>query len=167
MHSYRWGKFQQPVKPGDDNAHWFEMLGLQSTGHGPQQPIAIKFTDKEHPITKGMADWTTVNEELYNNVQVLTGKGLANGTQNSPERKDKAGKVVPAKETTAMVAWTNEYGPKKTRIFSTTIGHNNATVEDARYLDMVARAVLWSVNKIDANGKALPGYEAKKVEATK
>jgi type 1 glutamine amidotransferase len=109
-----------------------------------------------------MADWTTINEELYNNVQVLTGKAIANGTQSTPERKDKAGKVIPAKETTAIVAWTNEYGPKKTRIFSTTIGHNNATVEDARYLDMVARAVLWSVNKIDANGKALPGYEAKK-----
>ena len=162
MHSYRWGKFQQPVKAGDDNSHWYEMLGLQSTGHGAQLPIAIKFTDKDSPITKGMADWTTINEELYNNVQVLTGKGLANGTQKVPEKKDKAGKVTPAKDTTNIVAWTNEYGPKKTRIFSTTIGHNNATVEDARYLDMVARAVLWSVNKIDADGKALPGYEAKK-----
>jgi len=162
MHSYRWGKFQQPVKAGDDNSHWYEMLGLQSTGHGAQLPIAIKFTDKDSPITKGMADWTTINEELYNNVQVLTGKGLATGTQTTPEKKDKAGKVSPAKENTTIVAWTNEYGPKKTRIFSTTIGHNNATVEDARYLDMVARAVLWSVNKIDADGKALPGYEAKK-----
>ena len=150
------------MKAGDDNSHWYEMLGLQSTGHGAQLPIAIKFTDKDSPITKGIADWTTVNEELYNNVQVLTGKGLANGTQTTPEKKDKAGKVSPAKESTTIVAWTNEYGPKKTRIFSTTIGHNNATVEDARYLDMVSRAVLWSVNKIDADGKALPGYEAKK-----
>ncbi|MEY4403487.1 MAG: hypothetical protein RIR91_1522, partial [Verrucomicrobiota bacterium] len=115
MHSYRWGKFQQPVKAGDDNSHWYEMLGLQSTGHGAQLPIAIKFTDKEHPITKGMADWTTINEELYNNVQVLTGKGVATGTQTTPEKKDKAGKVTPAKENTTIVAWTNEYGPKKTR----------------------------------------------------
>jgi len=167
MHSYRWGKFQQPVKVGDDNAHWYEMLGLQSTGHGPQLPIAIKFTDKEHPITKGVADWTTINEELYNNVQVLGGKGLANGTQvqKTAEKKDKDGKVTaPAKETSSekIVAWTNEYGPKKTRIFSTTIGHNNATVADDRYLDMVARAVLWSVNKLDADGKPLAGYGAKK-----
>ena len=162
MHSYRWGKFQQPVKAGDDNAHWYEMLGLQSTGHGPQLPIAIKFTDKEHPVTKGLADWTTTNEELYNNVQVLTGKSLATGTQTAPEKKDKAGKVIPAKETTNIVAWTNEYGPKKTRIFSTTIGHNNKTVEDERYLDLVARAVLWSVDKIDAEGKPVAGYGAKK-----
>jgi type 1 glutamine amidotransferase len=158
MHSYRWGNFRQPVKAGDDNASWYEMLGLQSTGHGPQQPIAITFTDKSHPVTTGLADWTTVNEELYNNVQVLTAKTLATGLQKVPEKKDKKGKVTPASEATAIVAWTNEFGPKKTRIFSTTIGHNNATVEDARYLDLVARAVLWSAGKLEADGKPSAGF---------
>ena len=166
MHCYRWGKFQQPVKVGDDNSHWYEMLGLQSTGHGAQLPIAIKFTDHDSPITKGLQDWTTVNEELYNNIQVLTGKALANGTQvqKTAEKKDKDGKVTPAKETTTekIVAWTNEYGPKKTRIFSTTIGHNNATVQDERYLQLVTRGLLWAVDKIDANGNPAPGYGAKK-----
>jgi type 1 glutamine amidotransferase len=158
MHSYRWGNYRQPVKAGDDNASWYEMLGLQSTGHGPQQPIAITFTDKSHPITTGLADWTTINEELYNNVQVLGAKTLATGLQKIPEKKDKKGKVTPASEANAIVAWTNEFGPKKTRIFSTTIGHNNATVEDARYLDLVARAVLWSAGKLEADGKASAGF---------
>ena len=158
MHSYRWGNFRTPVKAGDDNASWYEMLGLQSTGHGPQQPIAITFTDKSHPVTAGLADWTTVNEELYNNVQVLTAKTLATGNQKIPEKKDKKGKVTPASEANAIVAWTNEFGPKKTRIFSTTIGHNNATVEDARYLDLVGRAVLWSAGKLEADGKPSAGF---------
>lgn len=158
MHSYRWGNYKEPVKAGADNASWFEMLGLQSTGHGPQQPIAIAFTDKENPIVKGLADWTTVNEELYNNVQILTGKGLASGTQNIPEKKDKKGKVSPAQVVTSVVVWTNEFGANKTRIFSTTIGHNNATVEDARYLDLVARGLLWSVNKLEADGKPAAGF---------
>ena len=158
MHSYRWGNYRTPVKAGDDNASWYEMLGLQSTGHGPQQPIAITFTDKSHPITTGLADWTTINEELYNNVQVLGAKTLATGLQKVPEKKDKKGKVTPASEANAIVAWTNEFGPKKTRIFSTTIGHNNATVEDARYLDLVARAVLWSAGKLEADGKPSAGF---------
>ena len=158
MHSYRWGNYREPVKAGADNASWFEMLGLQSTGHGPQQPIAIAFTDKDSPIVKGLADWTTVNEELYNNVQILTAKTLAKGTQKIPERKDKKGKVTPAQEVTAVVVWTNEFGPKKTRIFSTSIGHNNATVEDARYLDLVARGLLWSVGKLEDDGKAAAGF---------
>ena len=158
MHSYRWGNFRTPVKAGDDNASWYEMLGLQSTGHGPQQPIAITFTDKSHPITTGLADWTTINEELYNNVQILGAKTLATGNQKIPEKKDKKGKVTPASEANAIVAWTNEFGPKKTRIFSTTIGHNNATVEDARYLDLVGRAVLWSAGKLEADGKPSAGF---------
>jgi len=158
MHSYRWGSFKEPVKAGADNASWYEMLGLQSTGHGPQQPIAITFTDKSHPVTTGLADWTTINEELYNNVQILGAKTLATGLQKVPEKKDKKGKVTPASEANAIVAWTNEFGPKKTRIFSTTIGHNNATVEDARYLDLVARAVLWAAGKLEADGKPSAGF---------
>lgn len=159
MHSYRWGNYKAAVKPGDNNASWFEMLGLQSSGHGPQQPIAIAYTDKSHPIATGLADWTTINEELYNNVQILTGKPLATGTQKGVEKKDKkTGQVIPAKDTTSVVVWTNEFGPNKTRIFSTTIGHNNATVEDARYLDLVARGVLWSVGKLEADGKPSAGF---------
>ena len=53
MHCYRTG-----------TDHWFKYLGLQSSAHGPQEPIAITFADKEHPITKGLADWTTIKEEL-------------------------------------------------------------------------------------------------------
>lgn len=152
MHSYRFGEFQKPVSPGADNARWYEYLGLQSTGHGPQEPIAITFTAKDSPITKGLADWTTIKEELYNNIQILTGKELAKGKQITK------GKDGATKETETVVAWTNEYGPKKTRVFSTTIGHNNATVEDARYLDLVTRGVLWSAGKLNDDGTPAKGY---------
>lgn len=156
MHCYRWGNFKEPVKPGDDNSHWYEMLGLQSTGHGAQQPIAITFVDKECPIVKGMADWTTINEELYNNVQILTAHPVAKGKQSYDDKK--SGKHI---ENEFVVAWTNEFGPNKTKIFSTTIGHNNDTVSDARYMDMVARGVLWAAGKLDADGKPIAGYGPK------
>ena len=156
MHSYRWGNFKQPVKVGDDNAHWYEMLGLQSTGHGAQIPIEITFVDKASPITKGLADWTTIKEELYNNIQVLTAQPIAKGKQMI------AGKDGATKEMETVVAWTNEFGPKKTRTFSTTIGHNNETVQDARYLDMVTRGLLWVCGKLGDDGKPVAGYEAVK-----
>lgn len=161
MHSYRWGNFREPVKAGADNAGWYEMIGIQSTAHGPKEPIAITFTDKTHPITQGLEDWTTINEELYNNIQILSGKALASGVQMVPP-KMKKGEKAPADaqktEVTSVVAWTNEYGPNKTRIFSTTIGHNTETVADARYLDLVTRGILWSTGHINENGKAEPGY---------
>lgn len=148
MHSYRWGNYQKPVAVGADNAGWYEMLGLQSTGHGPKTPIDITFTAKDHPIVKGLADWTTINEELYNNIQILpTATPLASGKQM---QKDK--------EANAVVAWTNLYGEKKTKIFSTTIGHENATVGDERYLDLVTRGLLWATGNLGEDGKATNGF---------
>ncbi len=153
MHSYRWGEFREPVKPGADNAGWFEMLGLQSTGHGPQSPIDIAYTDPEHPITKGLGNWTTINEELYNNVQIFeTARPLATGRQIQKPRRKKGEAPDPdaqGTEVEAVVAWTNEYGPKKTRIFSTTIGHNNETVADDRYLELVTRGLLWAAGRLN------------------
>jgi len=161
MHSYRWGDFRQAVAAGADNSGWFEMLGLQSTGHGPQQPIEIVFTDRAHPIAKPLADWKTVNEELYNNIQVLpTATVLATGHQLVPPKPKKDEPADPAAKPTeakAVVAWTNEYGPNKTRIFSTTLGHNNATVADDRYLDLVTRGLLWAAGKLADDGTPAPG----------
>jgi type 1 glutamine amidotransferase len=137
MHCYRGDGYPRKTM-------WFDFTGCITTGHGPQAPIAITFTDKESPITKGMKDWTTVNEELYNNV---VGKleeralPLARGVQKF---KNKQGVEVTAE---AIVAWTNTYN--KTRVFATTLGHNNATVADERYLDLITRGLLWSVNKLD------------------
>lgn len=129
MHSFR---------PGNDS--WYKHLGIQSNSHGPQEPIAITFVDKEHPITKPLADWTTIKEELYNNVNVFDAHPLAMGKQVV---KQKDGST---KEVEYIVAWTNE--KQGARSFSTTIGHNNDTVADARYLDMLTRGVLWAMDKL-------------------
>lgn len=136
---------------------WFEFTGLASTGHGPQLPISLSFVDKESPITKGMADWTTINEELYNNSDgklLDTAKALARGKQTV-----KASNGAEQVSDTVTV-WTNTYAGK-TRVFATTIGHNNETVADARYLDLVTRGLLWSVNKLTKEGKPAPGYGPK------
>ena len=142
MHSYRVGQFREPVQPGSPDALWFDLLGLQSTGHGPQAPIAITVINKTHPVMQGLADWTTVNEELYNNIRVFpTAIPMMRGKQ---VLKQKDGTT---KDVEAIVTWGNTYG--KTRVFSSTIGHNNATVGDPRYLDMVTRGLLWSCDKLN------------------
>ncbi len=144
MHSYRFGNFKQKVETTADNGKWFEYIGLQSSGHGPQQPSDLTYVEKEPPITTGLADWTTIKEELYNNIAVHEAAyTLARGKQGKQE---------------TVVAWTNLYGPKKTRVFSTTIGHNNDTVADARYLDLVCRGILWATSKLGDDGKPAAGY---------
>jgi len=133
MHSYRSDGFP-------NGTPWFEFSGLKTTGHGPQVPIAVTFTDHKHPIVKGLADWTTGNEELYNNLPqglASTARPLASGSQ-----------TVQGQKVESVVAWTQLYGGK-TRVFATTLGHNNETVGDARYLDLVTRGLLWAVKKLD------------------
>lgn len=160
MHSYRWGDFRQPVEAGADNAAWYEMIGLQSTGHGPQSPIDVAYA--KHPITAGLQGWTTINEELYNNIAVFdSATVVASGKQLQKPRRKKGEPANPdAKptEATAVVAWVNAYGPNKTRIFSTSLGHNNETVGDDRYLDLVSRGLLWAAGKLADSGEPMPGY---------
>lgn len=194
MHCYRTGT--------DD---WFKYCGIQSASHGPQAPIAITYSDKEHPAVKGLPEWTTINEELYNNIKVFeTARPLSRGKQEltvapplssievpaeftkplkaakdnaHPGKwviKDKDGKLVKDKDGKVIaldgvkqtvefvVTWTNEYGPNKTRVFCTTLGHNNDTVGDARYLDLVTRGALWACDKLnDAYLKPAPAPAAK------
>jgi type 1 glutamine amidotransferase len=129
IHSYRTKGYPKATP-------WFEFTGLASTGHGAQLPISVSFVDKDNPISKGFADWTTIKEELYNNSAgklLDTAKPIARGKQGKSD---------------FVVAWTNTYN-NKTRVFATTLGHNNETVADARYLDLVTRGLLWSVDKLN------------------
>jgi len=139
MHCYRSAGWPKEVTP------WFEFTGLPSTGHGDQLPIAITFLSKENPIIKPFEDWTTVNEELYNNSAgklLDTAQPLAKGKQTITDRKGRKS------ENEFVSVWTNTYNGKA-RVFGTTLGHNNDTVGDARYLDLVTRGLLWSVDKLD------------------
>lgn len=154
MHSYRVGNPGTKVKPGEERAAWFDYLGLQSSGHGPQEPIEITFTDPAHPVTKGLTNWATSKEELYNNIQILpNATPLARGKQIVKKKsKDKDGnEKVTEQSVETVVAWVSQF--EKARVFSTTIGHNNGTVGDDRYLDLLTRGLLWSCGKLDQDLK--------------
>ncbi len=129
MHSFRTG-----------TDHWFKHLGIQSSSHGPQVPIDVKYVDEKHPVTATLKDWTTIREELYNNVNVFDAHPLATGTQLI---KNKDGE----KYVSYVVAWTNE--KQGARSFSTTLGHNTETVADDRYLNLITRGLLWACDRLD------------------
>ena len=150
MHCYRSEGWPKTITP------WFEFTGLQTTGHGAQIPIAVTYLDPENAITKGLGDWTTIKEELYNNIagNVLpTAHALAKGKQTRmtyPKKDGKEDKTAVGKETSdeTVIVWTNLYN-NKAKVFATTLGHNNETCADAKYLDLVTRGLLWSVDKLD------------------
>ncbi len=139
MHSYRIGNAGQKADAGSERARWFEYLGLQSSGHGPKEPLTLTHADKQHDITKTLEDWVTGPEELYNNIQLFpTARPLMTGRQ-----------TVKGKDVEAVVTWINDFNG--TRVFSTTVGHNNETVADPRYLRLITRGVLWACGKLNDN----------------
>ena len=130
MHCYRTAPYPQTTP-------WMQFTGMNTNHHGPQLPISITFIDKDNPIVEGMKNWTTIREELYHQESLLrTAHTLATGSQNSARYKDDD-----------VVVWTNDY--HGARVFSTTLGHNNETCADPRYLDLVTRGLLWSVGRLD------------------
>ncbi len=148
MHSYRWGDYRKPVKVGADNAHWFEMIGLQSTAHGPRETIDVKYEKVDHPILKGLKNWTTPKGELYNNIQIFDGATvLAKGVQA----------LKGGRSAEAAIVWTNTYGPKKTKVFSVSIGHTSAEIRDANFAELLRRGVLWTTGNINPDGSAKNG----------
>ncbi|MEN9662667.1 MAG: hypothetical protein RL324_1616 [Verrucomicrobiota bacterium] len=131
MHCFRTAGYEVP----GNMTSWFEFTGLQTTGHTAQAPITMTYFDKNNPITKGLEDWVTGDEELYNNVMggiLPTAHAVALGRIGVD---------------TSVIAWTNIY-KGKARTFATTLGHNDETVTDPHYLDLVTRGLLWAADKL-------------------
>lgn len=145
MHSYR----------AAETDSWRALIGASSYNHGKKHPIAVKkLSGGDHPVIAAVPeDWTTLEGELYNT-----------NSKAHPDAKmwDSATQLaegsIPSTEAPQTCIWLNEYEGSK--VFSTTIGHHNETMMDPVYLDLVTRGLLWTVGKLDENGKPVKGAEA-------
>lgn len=125
LHTYREAKTDE----------WHKLLGMSSHRHEKQQPFDVTVVQPDNPIMKGFpVHWHDPSDEQY-----VTDKlwphavPLAQATGH-----DKA-------KSKNTVVWINTYG--KARVFGTTIGHLDSTMEKPEYLDMVTRGLLWACNK--------------------
>lgn len=138
-HSYRAAKTDE----------WRKAVGQTSMSHEKKRDLEIKVVAADHPVMRGFPDgWHDREDELYKNVKLwpnLVPLAQAYGVETKQDH---------------VVIWTNTYG--KGRVFGTTLGHSNSTVEDPVYLDLVTRGLLWACDKLDENGKPKPGYEPAK-----
>jgi uncharacterized protein len=125
---------------------WREFIGMSSNHHGPQQPLPVKVLQPANPIMIGFpTDWTTGPEELYSIDKVWpNATPLAQAFAVDEKKND-------------PIIWTNLY-LGKTRVFGTSMAHNNSTMNDPVYLDVVTRGLLWACGKLDDKGQPLPGY---------
>ena len=135
VHSYR----------RSESRAWGELMGAFSLRHDSQRPLTVETVAPNHPIMRGMPQkWETIPEELYELERVWpTMVPLAQSF--SIESK----KPYP-------IIWTNTHG--KAKVFVTSLGHNTEMIANPMYLDMVARAVLWTTGHLKDDGTPAPGY---------
>ncbi|MEO8563320.1 MAG: ThuA domain-containing protein [bacterium] len=125
---------------------WRELMGVASMRHDTQREFSrLERLAVENPIVKALPkDWGPGSEELYNidrtwpTMTPLVQTWSIEGEKHFP------------------VVWTNTYG--KAKVFATTMGHNNRTMSDPVYLDLVTRGLLWTVGKLNADGTPAAGY---------
>jgi uncharacterized protein len=138
VHSYR----------RSESKAWGELMGAFSMRHDKQRPLAIEVVAQDHPIMRGFpAKWQTIDEELYEIERVWP--QMAPLAQAHSEETKK----------TSPVIWINTAG--KARVFVTTLGHNNDMMANPVYLDLVTRGLLWTLDKLRADGTPAAGYAAR------
>lgn len=115
---------------------WKQLMGAESMRHDSQREFAIEAVDAEHPIIRDLpGDWGPGVDELYEIERTW------------PTMTPLLRAYSVESEAHHPVAWTNEFG--SARVFVTTMGHNNRTMADPHYLDMVSRGALWALGRLD------------------
>lgn len=138
-HSYRAAKTDE----------WRKLIGQTSMSHEKNRDLEVKVLKAEHPVMKGFpATWHDPKDELYKNEKLWPNTIPLAQAYGQDTKKDH------------MVIWVNTYG--KAKVFGTTLGHGNATMQDPVYLDLVARGLLWACDKLEENGQPKAGFGAKK-----
>lgn len=136
-HSYRTAKTDA----------WRDTLGMASYSHEKRRDLNVINLRPEHPVMHGFpSDWLNPDDELYKNEKI--GPNLIPLAQayGQDTRRDH------------VCVWLNTHG--QGRVFATTLGHQNSTMRDPIYLDLITRGLLWTVGKLQANGEPASGYEA-------
>lgn len=133
-----------------EDDRWFRFVGMQSPGHGPHYSYKADNVKPEHPIMKGFGPaFIAPKGELYHSMKVFeTATPLAQANRQADEKPQ-------------VCVWTNDYDG--TRVFGCTMGHYNETMAEPKYLDMMARAVLWATER-DIEAGFTPSTEQQDVE---
>ncbi|MEI6537692.1 MAG: ThuA domain-containing protein [Verrucomicrobiaceae bacterium] len=127
---------------------WRKCVGQKSMSHEKRRDLLVKNLKPEHPVMKGFpAEWLDKSDELYKNEVLFEHFVPLASAWGEETRKDHS------------LVWVNTYG--KARVFGTTMGHENATMSDPVYLDLVTRGLLWACGKLGDDGKPVAGYDAK------
>lgn len=143
LHSYR------NAQVGADA--WRELIGVTSRSHEKKRALKVVNLNADHPVmTDFPRQWMSPNGELYKIEKhwpncIPLAKAFGEDTE-----KDHT------------VIWLNTFGNAK--VFGTSLGHHNETMNNDVWLGVVARGLLWTVDGLSEDGKPKPGLEGSGIQ---
>jgi type 1 glutamine amidotransferase len=124
---------------------WRKLIGQSSYSHEKKRDLDVMNILPTHPVMKGFpAEWHDPQDELYKNEKLwpnFVPLAQAYGVDTQKNH---------------VCIWVNTYG--KGKVFGTTLGHSNETMETDVYLDLVTRGLLWACDKLNDDGTPKKGY---------
>jgi type 1 glutamine amidotransferase len=118
------GELIRDVSPGSAGAH------------GPQHEVPITVRVADHPITKGMpTNWLTTKDECYAKL-----RGPAENMTILATGKDLSGKAPTDRHEPMLMVI--DY--KKGRVFHTTLGHDDYSIESVGFIISFLRGAEWA-----------------------
>ena len=125
---------------------WTDCCGMRTRRHDPYRTFSVIKVAKDHPILRTLPqEWRTPGDELYQTIKL--------GARSTPLLHGNEAKA----KSEHIVAWVSTYG--KAKVFATTLGHDLKTINMPEYHRLLANGILWACDKLDKDGKPLPGYD--------
>lgn len=112
---------------------WSDIVGIQDrrfTYH-PGEIVQVEIADPDHPITRGLAPWSMI-DETYVMDEASDGSHILLTT--------------PHPKSLRTLAWTRQY--RNARVFCLASGHGTETYEDQNFRTVLARGIHWLAGRI-------------------
>ncbi len=116
-----------------------DVMGGAYVGHPTLRPFKVRVVNKEHPITRGIADFIVNDEQHYVTYDKDRRYVLL-------ESENLDGLEYETYGTKSVAGWAYEYG--KGRVVFTAVGHTNHAMWVPAHLELQKRAVQWLLRRI-------------------
>lgn len=155
-----YGQTRQPnMKYVQDAAAWpayADLVGaswkVENIGHSARHVFEVKYTEREHPIARGVPESFTANDELYHKLDLRPGvKVIARAFSDTA--KGGTGKDEP-------MLWTAAFG--QGRIAHCPLGHDLSAMAQQGFLTALARSLEWAATG-DVAAAAAPAVDKARV----
>jgi len=112
-----------------DRRSYHAMLNGFFDGHSPYMDFTVRVVDGEHPITRGLEDFSVTDELYYL-------KHDPSHAHRLLEARD------PTRDETHVTAFTREHGGG--RVFYFALGHDMAVLTNPTFQEILRRGVIWT-----------------------